>query len=191
MRNFVAVVFDDKAKATAGLHAVWQLDFDGEITVHGTTVVHRDAHGRIAVDTKDTHPVFATAVGVGIGALLGAFAGPAGVAVGIAGGAAIGAATGAVIGGAVDMDRSDTRARAQVETGFVLGRGEAAVIADVSEDWEQHLDARMRELGGAVYRRSSAALHHDENPGNDSSPYSDYLYPYAYVPGAYPPLAGW
>ncbi|KUR71999.1 hypothetical protein [Novosphingobium sp. FSW06-99] len=191
MRNFVAVVFDDKDHAYQGLHALWQLDFAGEITVHGTTVVHRDRLGHIAVDTKATHPVFATAVGVGIGALLGAIAGPVGVAVGIAGGAAIGAATGAVVGGAVDLDRSDTRAQAQIETGALLSRGQAAVIADVSEDWEEHLDLGMRELGGVVHRRSSADLHHDENPGNEFSPATNYLYPYAYVPGAYPSLAGW
>jgi hypothetical protein len=120
--------------------------------------------------------------------LLGAFAGPAGVAIGIAGGAAIGAATGAVIGGAVDLDRSDTRDQAQVETGLVLGKGEAAVIADVSEDWEEHLDRCMRDLGGVVYRRSSASLHHDALPGYT---FSNYMYPYAYVPGEYPGLATW
>lgn len=114
MRNFVSVVFDDKAQAYddkaqayRALHELWQLDFAGEITVHGTTVVHRDARDRITVDAKDTHPVFATVLGVGLGAVLGAMAGPAGVAIGIGAGAALGAATGAVIGGAVDLERAN------------------------------------------------------------------------------------
>jgi uncharacterized membrane protein len=196
MRNFVAVVFDDKARAYKGLHALWQLDFAGEITVHGTTVVHRDDRGRITVDSKETHPVFATAVGVGIGALLGALAGPAGVAIGIVEGAAIGAGTGAVIGGAIDLDRSDTRSEALVDTGFLLGHGESAVIADVSEDWEKHLDMKMHEIGGVVHRRTAASLHNASlhNGGTLADgyrPYSDYLYPYEYVPGEAPAPGAW
>src|SRR5580704_3927959 len=102
MRNYVAVVFDDRRKAYRGLHALWALDGEAEVTVHGTAVIHRDDLGQIQVDTKETHPALGTAVGVGIGALLGALAGPAGAAIG-----AVGAATGGVIGAAVDLDRSD------------------------------------------------------------------------------------
>jgi uncharacterized membrane protein len=128
MRNFVTVVFDDKRKAYKGLHALWELDDVEEITVHGTAVVHRDEWGYFEVDTKETHPVFATAVGIGIGALLGVLAGPAGVAIGAAGGAAIGAAggaaigaaTGAVVGGAVDVARSDTRQQEASRRGSFL-----------------------------------------------------------------------
>lgn len=191
MRNFVAVVFDDKAKAYKALHELWQLDFAGEITVHGTTVVHRDEQDRITVDAKDTHPVFATVLGVGLGALLGAMADPAGVAIGISAGAALGAATGAVIGGAIDLERSDTRAEAQVETGFVLGHRQSAVIADVSEDWERHLDEAMHALGGVVHRRSNASLHNDGKLADGFRPVHSYMYPYEYVPGEYPALAGW
>jgi uncharacterized membrane protein len=42
MRNYIAVVFDDTTKAYEGLHALWQLDNEEAITVHGTTVVHRN-----------------------------------------------------------------------------------------------------------------------------------------------------
>jgi hypothetical protein len=76
MRNYIAVVFDDAAKAYKGLHALWQLDHAAEITIHGSAVIHRDYLGQIRVDTKETHPILGTAVGVGIGALLGALAGP-------------------------------------------------------------------------------------------------------------------
>jgi uncharacterized membrane protein len=118
MRNYVAVVFDDTSKAYEGLHALWQLDAAAEVTVHGTAVVHRDALGNFQVDTKETHPALATAVGVGVGALLGLLAGPAGAAVGATGGAAIGAATGGMVG--VDLGRADTRDQAAGETAFVL-----------------------------------------------------------------------
>src|SRR3974377_890660 len=111
MRNYIAVVFNDSRKAYEGLHALWQLDHEAEITVHGTAVIHRDDLGDIHVDTKETHPVLGTAVGVGIGALLGALAGPAGAAAAAAGGAAAaaagGAAIGGLVGGAVDVERAD------------------------------------------------------------------------------------
>ena len=121
MHNYIAVVFNDTSKAYEGLHALWQLDDDGEITVHGTAVVHRNDLGDFQVDTKETHPALATAVGVGVGALLGLLAGPAGAAVGAAGGAAIGAATGGAVGVAADLVRAETRDQAAGETRFVLG----------------------------------------------------------------------
>ena len=187
MRNYVAVVFDDTGKAYEGLHALWQLDGAGDVTVHGTAVVHRDDMGFFQVDTKETHPALGTAVGVGIGALLGALAGPAGAAVGAAGGAAIGAASGGVIGATTDLVRADNRQQAADETRFILGYGQSAVIADVSEDWTSPIDTRMRELGGTVHRRAKSTVE-DDGWLNDPYfyPYDYYLYPYEYIPPRYP-----
>jgi uncharacterized membrane protein len=128
---------------------------------------------------------------VGIGALLGTLAGPAGIAIGIAEGAAIGAATGAVIGGAVDLERSDTREQSVVETGYVLGRGKSAVIADVSEDWMPHLDDRMKSLGGTVHRRSRSSLRNEDRIQDGFFPYYDYLYPYEYIPPEHAGFSAW
>src|SRR5271154_483002 len=116
MHNYIAVIFNDTDKAYKGLHALWQMDGEGDITVHGASVVHRNDWGDFQVDTKETHPAMATAVGVGFGALLGALAGPAGAAVGAAGGAAIGAAAGGAVGAGVDLSRADTREQALDET---------------------------------------------------------------------------
>jgi uncharacterized membrane protein len=190
MRNYVAVVFDDTSKAYSGLHAIWQLDDEGEITAHGTTVVHRNDWGEYQVDAKDTHPGLATAVGVGIGALLGALAGPAGAAVGAAKGAAIGAASGGAVGAVTDLGRADTRDQSRFETAWVLGAGQSAVIADISEDSTFPLDDRMRRLSGAVYRRAWSAVRDDKWFDDGAvypydgylSPYDYYLYPYEYVP---------
>jgi uncharacterized membrane protein len=185
MRNYVAVVFDDTSKAYEGLHALWQLDDAAEVTVHGTAVVHRDVLGQFQIDTKETHPALATAVGVGVGALLGALAGPAGAAAGAAGGAAAGAATGGMVGVIADVFRADTRDQATAETGLVLGVGQSAVIADVSEDWTSPIDTRMRDLGGIVYRRAWSTVR-DDPWFNDYYPPSYYLYPYEYIPPSYP-----
>jgi len=185
MRNYVAVVFNDTNKTYEALHAFWQLDSEGEITVHGTAVVHRNDWGDFQVDTKETHPALATAVGVGVGALLGLLAGPAGAAVGAAGGAAIGAATGGAVGVAADLGRANTRDQARVETAFVLARGQSAVIADVSEDSTSPIDARMSDLGGVVYRRAKSDLEDDAWFDDDFVP-SSYFYPYEYIPSGYP-----
>jgi len=186
MHNYIAVVFDNSSKAYEALHTLWQLDHEGAITVHGASVVHRDNLGEFQVDTKETHPALATAVGVGVGALLGALAGPAGAAVGAAGGAGIGAATGGIAGLAADASRADTRDQAAYETRFVLGNGQSAVIADVSEDWTSAINDRMHSLGGTVYRRARSDLDNDVWYDNDYYPYDYYLYPYEYVPSRYP-----
>ncbi len=183
MRNYIAVVFNDARKAYEGLHALWQLDVEDEVTVHGTAVVHRDRFGEIQVDTKETNPALGTAAGVGIGALLGLLAGPAGAAIGAAGGAALGATTGGVIGAAADLDRADTRTQALDETRLVLGKGQSAIIADVSEDWTAPVDKRMRDLGGVVYRRARDAVADDS--WYDGFVPDRYLYPYEYIPPAY------
>jgi uncharacterized membrane protein len=184
MRNYVTVVFDDRSKAYEGLDALWQLDADGEVTVHGTAVVHRDDLGQFQVDTKETNPALATAAGVGLGALLGALAGPAGAAVGAAQGAGIGAATGGMVGATADLVRADTRDQAAAETGLVLDVGQSAVIADVSEDWTQPIDTRMSKLGGTVFRRAKSAVE-DDKWYDYAYPYDYYLYPYEYIPSDY------
>jgi uncharacterized membrane protein len=186
MHNYIGVVFDGTSKAYEGLHALWGLDDDGVVTVHGTAVVHRNDWGQLQVDTKETHPGLATAVGVGVGALLGLLAGPAGAAVGAAGGAAIGAATGGAVGATTDLVRADTRDEAGAETAFVLGAGQSAVIGDVSEDSTSAIDTRMRELGGIVYRRPWSDVRDDTWPTDPYLyPYDDYLYPYEYIPTGY------
>ena len=147
MRNYVAVVFDDTSKAYEGLHALWQLDSAGDITLYGTAVVHRDDDWGLQVDTKETYPAAATAAGIGVGTLLSALA---------------------------------------VASDFVLGIGQSAVIADVSEDWISVIDSRMRDLGGIVYRRLWSDVRDDVWFDDDYLyPYDYYLYPYEYIPVGY------
>jgi len=184
MRNFVSVVFDTAGKAYDAQHELWELDGKGDITLHGTAVVHRDSLGYLVVDTDQTDPPLATAVGAGIGALLGAFAGPAGAAVGAGGGAAIGAAVGGTAGLIADADRADVESQAGAEASFVLSPGQHAVIADVSEDWTTPIDQRMERLGGVVHRRSRSSVRDDAWFG-PYYPYYNYLYPYEYRPAYY------
>lgn len=187
MDKYIAAVFDSEAKATEGLHALWDLDVRGDITVHGAAVIHRDEYGYVQVATKSTDPGLRTALGVGIGALLGALAGPVGVAAGIAGAssiavgaaAGIGAAAGGAVGVTADAIKSGEHEEAAYETGFVLARGQSAVIAEISEDWEAPVNTALQTIGGKIYRRPKSDVRDDSLFG---SAYEDYLYPYDYEP---------
>jgi len=190
MDNYVALIFDNDTKAYQGLHALWDLDAAGDVTVHGAAVIHRDQYGHIDVATKDTDPGLRTAVGVGIGALLGALAGPLGAGAGAAAasaaaasaaatGAGIGAAAGGMVGLTADAVKSDEHEEASFETSFVLPRGKSAVIAEVSEDWTTPMDTTAKTLGAQIYRRPKGDVQDDALFGPE---YGDYLYPYDYQP---------
>lgn len=183
MDNYVAIVFDSDSKAYDGLHALWKLDTDGDVTIHGAAVIHRDKVGYVDVATKDTDPGVRTAIGVGIGALLGALAGPIGAAAGatIAAGTAagIGAAAGGVAGLTADLTKSTEQDQAAYESGFVLPRGKSAVIAEVTEQWTTPIDNMASRLGGSVFRRAKGDVRSDMWFDSD---YPEYLYPYDYEP---------
>ena len=186
MNNYVAIVFENDEKAYSGLHRLWNLDAEGDITVRGAAVVHRDRLGQVEVATKDTDPGLRTIVGIGIGALLGAIAGPVGSALGVAGASAvaagsaagIGAAAGGVAGLTADTLKAGEHEEAEYETEFVLNPGQAAVIAEVTEDWTTPIDTAMHQLGGVIYRRPKK----DVRSASFFGDYSDYLYPYDYTP---------
>jgi uncharacterized membrane protein len=190
MKNYVSVVFDDEKHASDALHALWALDKSGEITVHGTAVIRRDALGYVQVASKQTHPGMRTAIGVGIGALLGALAGPVGSAAGIAGAASIvagsaagiGAAAGGFAGLTADGVKSVEHEQVGAETSFTLGVGQSALIAEISEDSPKPVDSLMQRLHGIVFRRATSAVRSDALWGDY---YTNYLSPYDYDPYFY------
>jgi hypothetical protein len=105
-----------------------------------------------------------------------------GVAIGVAAGAGIGAAAGGVVGLAADLGRADTREQALTEACFVLGVGQSAVIADVTEEWSSSVDTRMSELGGSVYRRAKSEVRANAQGFGTNYFYpNDYFYPYEYI----------
>ena len=182
MDNYVAVVFDTETQASDGLHALWNLDASGDITVHGAAVVRRDALGHVDVSTKQTDPGLRTAIGVGVGALIGALvAGPVGATAGakVGSAAGIGAAAGGLLGGTADVVKSGEHEEAGYESGFVMRPGQSAVLAEISEDWTTPVDTAMHRLGGKVYRRPKSDVRDDSVWGPD---YGYYLYPYDYDP---------
>jgi uncharacterized membrane protein len=191
MKNYIAVVFSSGDKAHEGLRALWHLDDEGELTVHGAAVIRRDDMGHIHVADRNTDLGMRTAIGVGVGALLGLIAGPVGVAAGVAGaatlatGAAVGAGAlaGGIVGVTADAVTEDRRENAAGESFFTLKYGQSAVVAEVSEDWMSVLDAAMKSLGGTIYRRENNAR---TNAAFGPHYYNEYMYPYYYEPMYYP-----
>ena len=190
MNNYIAIVFSSDDKAHAALRALWNLDEEAEITVHGAAVVRRDDMGHIRVAEQNGDLGKRTAIGVGIGALLGLLAGPVGVAAGIAGAAAVttgaavgvGALSGAAVGMTADAVKDVRRENALYESFFTLSQGQSAVVADLTEEWTSILDNAMKALGGVIYRRENNAA---TNAAFGPSFYNDYLYPYYYDPMYY------
>lgn len=190
MNNYIAIIFSSDDKARSALRALWDLDEDGDITVHGAAVVRRDDLGHIHVAQHHSDIGMRTAAGVGIGALLGLLAGPIGMAVGAAGAAAIvtgtavgvGALTGGVIGGTADAVTSARRDDAAAESFFYLRHGQSAVLAEVSEDWESYIDNAMKPLSGIVHRVENNL---ENNSAFGPYYYSNNLYPYYYEPRFY------
>ena len=150
MENYAAAIFDSDEKAFDALDALWKLNRTGDITVHGAAVIHRPTSGKATVALKRTAPGLRTALGAALGALLGALAGPTGVAAGAYAGGVAG------LGGDVATGGEHLEAADEVEA--ALRPGQAAVIAEVSEDETSLLDPTMHALGGRVYRRSREEL---------------------------------
>ena len=69
-------------------------------------------------------------------------------------GVAVGASTGTLAGAAFDLSRAGVNADFVDEISASLLPGTAAVLAEVDEDWQAPIDARMEALGGHVFRRN-------------------------------------
>ena len=154
MNRMLVVVFDSEGKAYEGKKALWSLDAEGSISVYASSVVARNPDGSTEVKQEDPG-LLGTLVGTPLGALIGLIGGPTG--------AAIGAAVGLSVGGFADIDN------ARIGDDFVddvrngLSPGQAAVVAEVEEDWTAPVDTRMEALGGRVYRRALSEVHDTAN----------------------------
>jgi uncharacterized membrane protein len=150
MERLLVATFDSEDKAYEASKALEDLDRLGEIALNASAVVKRNLHNGTSVVETRVADVLATMGGMIAGGLLGLFGGPVGVVVG--------ATVGFIIGGVVDVQR------ARVDNYFVTGvlstlaRGQAAVVADIDEDFTDPVDARMHALGGVVARRERTTV---------------------------------
>jgi uncharacterized membrane protein len=144
MSKFVVVVFSDEPQAYNGARALKELDSEGSLTLYGMAVLAKDAKGAVAIrQAVDIGPL-GTALGAVVGGLIGVIGGPVGALAGAAGGAWMGA-IGDLFNYGVGADFVST-------VSDELAPGNAAIIAEIGEDWTTPLDTRMEALGGTVMR---------------------------------------
>ncbi|HEV3153809.1 MAG TPA: DUF1269 domain-containing protein [Candidatus Baltobacteraceae bacterium] len=171
MDNYATIVLDSDEKAFEGLHALWDLNDRGDLTVHGATVLHRTRRGQIEVATERTDEGARAIIGTGLGALLGMLAGPVGIG--------IGAAAGGLAGLAGEGVKIQEREETEFESRLAINPGQSAIVAEVSEDSTFALDSEMNRLDGVVYRRSVAAVRRASFLGDD---HFHHLHPYDHEP---------
>jgi len=159
MEKLIAIVFADQTKAYAGFEALRQLDLDGEISIYEAQLVRKESSGSVhQVDTTDrlAFPVIGGTSAVGV--IVGLLGGPVG--------ALVGGLAGGLIASIVDLEHSGVTDEFVNDVNTAMTPGKLAVVADISEDWEWPLDARMEAIGGVVFRRPRGEvkrMHHDRD----------------------------
>ena len=156
MENLIVIIFDDELKAYDAFRALSVLDQEGSISVHAKAVVTKNTEGKTIVKQEEDSPPISTVGGTAIGALIGLFGGPIGLGVG--------AMSGALTGSILDLERAGVDSEFVDEAYSKLTPGKWAVVADISEEWQTPVDARMAALGGIVLRspRRSVEAQQDE-----------------------------
>jgi uncharacterized membrane protein len=146
MDKMLVVIFDNEIKAYEGFEALPDLQIEGSIDFYTKTVITRDASGKIVVKKKDDMDPVGTGVGLLIGSLIGMITGPIGM------GMAVGAGVGMVGGLVYDLAHLgvDKNFLTQVEKS--MQPGNAALVAEVYEEWTLPVDTKMESLGGIVLR---------------------------------------
>jgi uncharacterized membrane protein len=149
-RMLVAAVFDDADKAIAGRTELLQLEGDGRLHVYANAVLAKHADGTVTLERASSEVGIESVVGGSLGSLIGLLGGPAG--------AAVGAYAGLAAGAAADLDAARIDDAFVDEVSRTLSPGKFALVAEIDEDWNSLLDARMEELGGVVSRRSISEM---------------------------------
>ena len=148
--NVLVVTFgEDPEKdenAYQALTDLKQLDSQDQIKIAGAAVVTRDSEGRIDVKSDvGEDPYVGTASGGVIGLLIGIIGGPLGML--------IGGAYGMLVGALFDIDEVDTTESVLGEISKQVQPTRTAVLAQVTEQSPEVIDAAMARLGGEVLRR--------------------------------------
>jgi uncharacterized membrane protein len=144
--NVIAVGFEKDANAFEALTRLKELDSQRQIELGGAAVVERAENGEIVnKDQIAENKLSGIATGGIIGLLIGILGGPFGVL--------IGGATGVLVGSLFDVDDADETESVLAEMSNSVRVGHDALLAEVSEQSPEVVDAAMARLGGTVLRR--------------------------------------
>jgi uncharacterized membrane protein len=148
--NVLVVTFgedpENDKNAYQALTDLKQLDSQDQIKIAGAAVVTRDGDGRVDVKSDvGEDPYAGTASGGLIGLLIGIIGGPLGMLVG--------GAYGMLVGSLFDIDEVDTTESVLGEISKQVQPTRTAVLAQVTEQSPEIIDAAMARLDGEVLRR--------------------------------------
>jgi uncharacterized membrane protein len=149
MENVIAVTFDDDSKAYTALTLLGELGQQHRVELGGASVVVRAEDGHVETKEEIVDSDYeGTAYGGVIGLLLGVIGGPLGVL--------IGGATGVLVGSLFDLDDEETTESALSAVSRSVRPDHPTLLAVVSEQNPEVIDAAMAEHGGTVMRRPLA-----------------------------------
>jgi len=152
MDKLLVVVFDAESKAFEAKKALHQLHKEDVIDVFDQAVVARNADGSATVrEGNDLTPV-RTLTGTALGALIGLLGGLTA--------AGVGAAAGFVAGAAMDVHDATICEDFIEDVRQKLTPEKFALVAEISEDSPNPVDANMGALGGTVFRRPLKEVKH-------------------------------
>ena len=148
--NVLVVTFgedpENDKKAYQALTDLKQLDSQGQIKIAGAAVVTRDSEGRVDAKSEvGDDPYVGIASGGLIGLLVGIIGGPLGML--------LGGTYGALVGSLFDIDEVETTESVLGEISKQVQPTRTAVLAQVTEQSAEVIDAAMAKLGGEVMRR--------------------------------------
>jgi uncharacterized membrane protein len=151
--NVLVVTFgedpENDKNAYQALTDLKQLDSQDQIKITGAAVVTRDADGRVDVKSDvGEDPYAGTASGGVIGLLVGIIGGPLGML--------LGGAYGMLVGSLFDIDEVDTTESVLGEISKQVQPTRTALLAEVTEQSPEVIDAAMARLGGEILRRPAA-----------------------------------
>jgi len=146
MDNVLAINFSDDGNAYEAMTKLKELDEQGQVELEGAAVVLRNEDGRIDIKDEVGNTGYeGTATGGIIGLIVGILGGPLGVL--------LGGATGILIGSLFDMDDEEDTESVLGEISRSVRVGHASLLAEVSEQSPEIVDAAVERLGGTVVRR--------------------------------------
>ena len=153
--NVLVVTFGQDAEkdqnAYEALTDLKQLDSQGQIKIAGAAVATRDINGRVDVKSDvGEDPYVGIASGGLIGVLLGIIGGPLGML--------LGGTYGALVGSLFDIDEVDTTESVLGEISKQVQPTRTALLAQVTEQSPEVIDAAMARLGGEVLRRPAVEV---------------------------------
>ena len=153
--NVLVVTFgedpENDKNAYQALTDLKQLDSQGQIKIAGAAVVTRDRDGRVEAKSEvGDDPYVGTASGGVIGLLVGIIGGPLGML--------LGGTYGALVGSLFDVDEVVTTESVLGEISKQVQPTRMALLAQVTEQSPEVIDAAMAKLGGEVMRRPVVAV---------------------------------